>query len=94
MLKKIQNKRFKNALFLLSRPPTHRSFTFNLRFLYELKHKVRQGRIQTLNSTAKLCSKSSDQLVFLIYSHKLPWKSFKVACVVYVKLFFYGLILL
>ena len=29
----------KNALF--SRAPTHHSFTFNLRFLYELKHKVR-----------------------------------------------------
>ena len=31
----------KNALFFLSRAPTHHSFTFNLRFLYELKHKVR-----------------------------------------------------
>ena len=31
----------KNALFFLSRAPTHRSFIFNLRFLYELKHKVR-----------------------------------------------------
>ena len=31
----------KNALFILSRAPTHHSFTFNLRFLYELKHKVR-----------------------------------------------------
>ena len=30
----------KNALFFLSRAPTHHSFTFNLRFLYELKHKV------------------------------------------------------
>ena len=30
----------KNALFFLSRAPTHRSFTFNLRFMYELKHKV------------------------------------------------------
>ena len=30
----------KNALFILSRAPTHHSFNFNLRFLYELKHKV------------------------------------------------------
>ena len=30
----------KNALFFLLRAPAHYSFTFNLRFLYELKHKV------------------------------------------------------
>ena len=30
----------KNALFFLSQVPTHHSFTFNLRFLRELKHKV------------------------------------------------------
>ena len=30
----------KNALFFLLRTPTHHSFTFNLWFLYELKHKV------------------------------------------------------
>ena len=30
----------KNALFTHWRAPTHRSFTFNLRFLYELKHSV------------------------------------------------------
>ena len=30
----------KNAPFFLSRAPTHYSYTFNLRFLYELKHKV------------------------------------------------------
>ena len=28
----------KNALFFLSRARTHRRFTFNLQFLYELKH--------------------------------------------------------
>ena len=42
ILKKIsfgQNK--KNAPFFLSRAPTHQSFTFNLRFLYELRHKAR-----------------------------------------------------
>ena len=31
----------KNALFFLSRAPTHHSFTFSLWFLYELKCKVR-----------------------------------------------------
>ena len=31
----------KNVLSFLSRAPTHCSFTFNLRFLSELKHKVR-----------------------------------------------------
>ena len=31
----------KNYLFFLLQAPTHHSFTFNLRFLYELKHKVR-----------------------------------------------------
>ena len=35
----------KNALFFLSRAPTHHSFTFNLRFSYELKHKVRLFKI-------------------------------------------------
>ena len=34
----------KNAFFFLSRIPTHHSFTFNLRFLYELKHKVRLSK--------------------------------------------------
>ena len=34
----------KNTLFFLSRAPTHHSFTFNLRFLYELKHKVRLSK--------------------------------------------------
>ena len=31
----------KNAPFFLLPAQTHPSFTFNLRFLYELKHKVR-----------------------------------------------------
>ena len=34
----------KNALFFLSRAPTRHSFTFNLRFLYELKRKVRLSK--------------------------------------------------
>ena len=31
----------KNAFFFLLRAPTHHSFTFNFRCLYELKHKAR-----------------------------------------------------
>ena len=44
MLKKFPSEKInstKNTLFFLSRAPTHHSFTFNLRFLYELKRKVR-----------------------------------------------------
>ena len=44
MLKKIPSDEIndaKNACFFLSLAPIHHSFTFNLRFLYELKHKVR-----------------------------------------------------
>ena len=43
MLKKFllnKTNRTKNALFFLLRAPSHYSFAFNLRFLYELKHKV------------------------------------------------------
>ena len=43
MLKKFRSDKInatKNALCFLSQAPTHHSFTFNLRFLYELKHKV------------------------------------------------------
>ena len=43
MLKKIPSDKIndtKYALFFLSRAPTHHSFTFNLRFLDEVKHKV------------------------------------------------------
>ena len=42
MLKKFPSDKIngtQNALFFLSRTPAHHSFT-NLRFLYELKHKV------------------------------------------------------
>ena len=35
----------KNANFFLSQAPTHHSFTFNLRFLYELKHKFCLSKI-------------------------------------------------
>ena len=34
----------KNVFFFLSRAPTHPSFTFKLRFFYELKHKVRHSK--------------------------------------------------
>ena len=34
----------KNVLFFLSRAPTHHSSPFNLRFLHELKHKVRLSK--------------------------------------------------
>ena len=46
-LKKIPSDKIKgtkNALFFLSRAPTHHSFTFNLRLLYEPKHKVRLSK--------------------------------------------------
>ena len=33
-----------NVLFFLSRAPTQHSFTFNLRFLYEPRHKVRLSK--------------------------------------------------
>ena len=44
MLKKIPSDKIngtKNVLFFLSRAPIDHSFTFNLRFLYELKGKIR-----------------------------------------------------
>ena len=44
MLKKFPSDKIngtKSALLFLSGAPTHHSFTFNLRFLYELKHKAR-----------------------------------------------------
>ena len=47
MLKKFHSDKIngtKNVFFFLSRAPPHHSFTFNLRFLYELKHKVRLSK--------------------------------------------------
>ena len=35
-----QNKKYKKCTFFLSPAPTHQSLTLNLRFLYEVKHKV------------------------------------------------------
>ena len=43
MLKKFPSDKINgtnSGLFFLSRAPTHHSLIFNLRFLYELKHKV------------------------------------------------------
>ena len=37
-------KNAKNALFFLLQDPAHRRFTFDLQFLYELKHKVRLSK--------------------------------------------------
>ena len=48
MLKKFASDKInvtKNALFSLSRAPTHPSFMFNSRFSYELKHKVNLSKI-------------------------------------------------
>ena len=49
----------KNYLFFLLQAPTHHSFTFNLRFLYELKHK---------DSSIKICMGFSifDSISFLL----------------------------
>ena len=47
MLKKSPSEKIngtKDALFFLSRAPTHKSLPFNLRFLYELKHNVRLSK--------------------------------------------------
>ena len=46
----------KNALFFLSRAPTHHSVTFNLRFFYELKHKVRLSKPVCGISHFRFCS--------------------------------------
>ena len=43
MLKKCPSEKIngtENALYFLSQTPSYHSFTFNLQFLYELKHKV------------------------------------------------------
>ena len=47
MLKRISSDKIngtKHALFFISQAPTYHSFTFNLRFLYDLKHKVRLSK--------------------------------------------------
>ena len=43
MLKNVPSEKIsgtKHTFLFLPRAPTHHSFTFNLRFLYELKHKA------------------------------------------------------
>ena len=47
MLKRFRSDKINNtkiALFFLSWAPTHHSFNFNLRFISELKHKVRLSK--------------------------------------------------
>ena len=47
MLKKIPMDKIngtKNALFFLSRTPTHHNFIFDLQFLYELNRKIRLSK--------------------------------------------------
>ena len=47
MLKKFPSEKINgtnNTFFFLSRAQNHNSFTFNLRFLYELKHKIRLSK--------------------------------------------------
>ena len=47
MLKKFPSDKIngaKYALFILSRVPAHQSFAFDLRFLYDMKHKVRLSK--------------------------------------------------
>ena len=47
MLKKFsfgQNKQYKKFPLFFSRAPTHHSFTYNSRFLCDLKHKVRLSK--------------------------------------------------
>ena len=49
MLKKIpfgQDKQYKICLPFFSRAPTHHSFSFNLRFLYELKLHLYQLKVR------------------------------------------------
>ena len=53
----------KNALFFLSRAPTRLSFTFNLRFLYELKHKVHLSVCGTFHF--RFCSVSIRVYIFV-----------------------------
>ena len=58
----------KNALLFLSRAATHHSFTFNLPFLYELKHKFR------LSKTVLGIFHSWFHFVFIkVYTHN-AWK--------------------
>ena len=50
----------KHVLFFLSQAPTHHNFTFNLQFLYELKHKVRLSKT--------ICRIFHFQFHFVLYS--------------------------
>ena len=59
MLKKIPSDKIngtKYVLLFLPRNPTHHSFTFDLRFLYELKHKVRLSKTVCAIFHFRFCS--------------------------------------
>ena len=55
----------KNAFYFISRAPIHQNFTFNLQFLYELKHKVRRSsslqKVRRSSSLQKVRRSSSLQ---------------------------------
>ena len=53
--KKKKKKGKKKSLFYFSRAPTCHSFTFNLRFSYELKHKVLISKTVRGNSHFRFC---------------------------------------
>ena len=58
MLKKIPSDKInvtKNALCFISQAPAHHSFTFNSRFLYELKHKVHLSKSVWGISHSRFC---------------------------------------
>ena len=47
MLKKFPSNKIngtKNALFFLSQAPAHHNFTFNVRFLFNQRHKIRLSK--------------------------------------------------
>ena len=73
MLKKFPSDKInvtKNAVFFLSQSPIYYSFTFNLRFLYELKHKVR------LSKTLCVIFRFQFHFVFVkayIFVQQKPW---------------------
>ena len=58
----------KNSIFFLSRAPTHHSFTFHLRFWYELKHKVHLSKLCMWFS---ICDSVSFSLKFIFVFNKM-----------------------
>ena len=78
MLKKYASDKInstKNSPFFLSRAPTRQSFTFNLRFLYELKHKFHLSKTLCGNLHFRF------HFVFIkvyIFVHRNTWIPFKI----------------